>query len=228
LAIFTPHSARSRASSGAREKPSARVDDEEAVAAVGGVDRQRAETGDLEPGVEPVGEGGHVAHADALGLAVPTRRGDLDEPARRLQDHGGERFLHRHDAGIEQHGGDADGIRARHRRRVGGLHDDEAHLRPRVLGRHEEIDVAKDAAARFVEHEIAQGLIARDEARLLPQRVAGRRRDAADDDVADFAGGVAAHDMDDLGRSHGSFPPGRRASLLSLSWRAVELEMAAR
>ena len=109
------------------------------------------------------------------------------------------RLGHRHDAGVEQHGRDADRVRAGHRRRVLRLHDDEAHLRPRVLRRHQQVDVAEDAAARLVEDEVAQRLVAGDEARLLPERVARRRRDAADDDVADLAFGMAADHMDGLG-----------------------------
>ena len=60
----------------------------------------------------------------------------------------------------------------------------------------------EDAAARLVEHEVAKRLVARDETALLPDRVAGRRRDAADDHVADLAFGMAAHDMNCLRRAH--------------------------
>ena len=63
--------------------------------------------------------------------------------------------------------------------------------------------MAEDAAARFVEDEIAQGAVIGDEARLLPQGFAGRGRDAADDHVADLALGVAGDDVDDLGGAHG-------------------------
>ncbi len=62
--------------------------------------------------------------------------------------------------------------------------------------------MAKDAASRLVEHEAAQRLVGGDEAALLPQRVARRRRDAADDHVADLAFGMAAHHMDRLRRAH--------------------------
>ena len=41
-----------------------------------------------------------------------------------------------------------------------------------------------------------------DEARLLPQGFARRRRDPADDHVADLALGVAGDDMDDLRGAH--------------------------
>ena len=41
-----------------------------------------------------------------------------------------------------------------------------------------------------------------DEARLLPQGLARRRRDPADDHIADLALGMAGDDMDDLGGAH--------------------------
>jgi hypothetical protein len=64
--------------------------------------------------------------------------------------------------------------------------------------RHEQIDVPENSTTRLVENEIAQGLVARDEARLLPQGFARRGRDATDDHVADLALGVAGNDVDDL------------------------------
>src|SRR5690606_39542476 len=109
------------------------------------------------------------------------------------------RLAHRHDAGIEQHGGDADRVRPRHWRRVFGLHDDEAHLRPLVLRWHQQVDMAKDAAARLVEHEIAERLVAGDEPRLLPEGRPRRRRYTTDDDVADLPLGVAGDDVDAAG-----------------------------
>ncbi len=62
--------------------------------------------------------------------------------------------------------------------------------------------MAEDAAARLVQHEAAQGVVAGDEAGLLPERVAGGRGDAADDDVADLALGVAGDDVDGAGAAH--------------------------
>ena len=58
--------------------------------------------------------------------------------------------------------------------------------------------MAKHAAARFVEHEVAQGFVLGDPARLFPHGGAGRWGDTADDHVADFAFGVAADDVDDF------------------------------
>ena len=133
------------------------VDDDKAVAAIGDVDAQRSEARNFKRRVEPRRERGHVLDMDALGLAVAAVGDDLDHAARRLQRQPGLRLLHRHDAAVEQHGRDADRVRTRHRRRVLGLHDDEAHPGARVLGRDEQVDVAEHAAARLVEQELAQG-----------------------------------------------------------------------
>jgi hypothetical protein len=111
-------------------------------------------------------------------------------------------LLHRQNAGVEQHSRDADRVRTRHGRRILRLHDDETHLRPRVLGWHEQIDAPEDAAARLVEDEIAQAAVLGDEARLLPQGFARRGRDAADDHIADLALSVAGDGVDDFGAAH--------------------------
>jgi hypothetical protein len=62
--------------------------------------------------------------------------------------------------------------------------------------------VAEHAAPRFVEDEVSQRLVSGDEAALLPDGVARRRRHAADNHVADFAFGMAAYDVDVFGCSH--------------------------
>jgi hypothetical protein len=63
--------------------------------------------------------------------------------------------------------------------------------------------VAKDAGARYVDDEIAQCAILCDEARLLPQGFARRRRNSADKQVADLAFGEAGDDVHDFRGSHG-------------------------
>ncbi len=63
-------------------------------------------------------------------------------------------------------------------------------------GRHEQVDVPEHAAARFVQHQLAQAVVRGNESRLLPDSCPGRRFDTADDDVADFAFGMAADDFD--------------------------------
>ncbi len=62
--------------------------------------------------------------------------------------------------------------------------------------------MAEDAAARLVEHEIAQAVVAGDEAALRPERVARRRRDAADDHVADLSFGMGRDDVNRLDAAH--------------------------
>ena len=63
----------------------------------------------------------------------------------------------------------------------------------------------ENTATRLIENEIAQGLIARDEARLLPQGFTWRGRDATDDHVADLAFGMARDDVDNFRGSHGIY-----------------------
>ena len=186
-----------------REAERRGIDDNEAVAAVGGVDAERPESLDLEARVEPVGKGGDVADFDRLRLAVIAVRPDADQSARCFQIELGDRFPHRQDAAVEQHGGDAHRIRAGHRRRVYGFHDDEAVVGLGMFRRQQQVDVLEHATAGFVEHEPAQPAILRDPFGLLPQAVAGRRRHAADDHVADLALGVAGNDVDDALTSHG-------------------------
>jgi hypothetical protein len=65
--------------------------------------------------------------------------------------------------------------------------------------------VAKDAAARLVEDEIARDAVLGDEARLLPQGFARRRRNSADNHVADLPFGMAGDDVDDFRGSHGIY-----------------------
>jgi hypothetical protein len=65
-----------------------------------------------------------------------------------------------------------------------------------------QIYVAKDAASRFLEDEIAQCAVLGDEARLLPQGFARRRRNSADNHVADLASGVAGDNVNDFRGSH--------------------------
>jgi hypothetical protein len=62
--------------------------------------------------------------------------------------------------------------------------------------------MAENAAARFVQHEIPQGLILGNEAALLPDGVAGRWGDTADNHVAHFAFGMGGDHMDGFAAAH--------------------------
>ncbi len=174
------------------------VDDHKTVAAIGGVDLHRPPAFDFDGRVQLVGVGRHVAHFDAHRLAIAALGDHLDQAAGGFENQAGLGFGHRHNAGVQQHRGDAHRVGAGHRWHVGRLHDDEAHLRLRVLWRHQQIDVAKHPPAWFVEHKVAQHVVIGNPARLFPQRIAGRRCDAADDHVADFAFRMATDDMDDF------------------------------
>ena len=71
-----------------------------------------------------------------------------------------------------------------------------------MFGRNQQIGVTEDAAARLVEKEVFQLSILLNMARLLPQCRAGRRRNAADNDVADLPFAMTTHDMNDVFAAH--------------------------
>ena len=55
--------------------------------------------------------------------------------------------------------------------------------------------MAKHTTTRFVQHEIAQFLILRNKAALLPQCFTGRRGVATNDHIANLALGVEGYNM---------------------------------
>ena len=169
-----------------------------AVAAKGGIHENGAVAFDFQRHLQTVGKGGNIAQRDAVGLAIAAVGGDFNEAGGCFKLQMRHRLNHGDDAGIEKDRCHADAIGARHGRRVFRLHDDEAHLRLGVLGRHQQVHMAKHAAAGLIQDEIAQRLVAGDEARLFPDRVAGRRRHAAHDDIAHLAFGMAVDDVDGL------------------------------
>ena len=185
-----------------REAERVRVGDRVPHAAERDVDGERAETVDLERRVEPVGEAGDVRQLDALAAAVAARRAHLDDARGRLEPQRRLRLAHLHHAGLEQHGGDADRVRAGHRRVLGGLHDDEAGVAVRLRRRHDQVRVHGDAAARLAQEQPAQRVVGAQRLHPLEHRFAGRREHAADDDVADLAAGVAADDRERAAGAH--------------------------
>ena len=64
------------------------------------------------------------------------------------------------------------------------------------------------ATARLIQHEVAQGLIPRDETALFPDRIARRGQDAAHDDITHLALGMGGNDVNCLAGSHRQYPPG--------------------
>ena len=141
-----------------REAERGGVGDRVPHAAVGDVDRERAEALDLERRVEPVGERGDVRDLDALAAAVAARGPGLDDAARRLEPQHRLGLAHLDHAGLEQHGRGADRVRARHGRVLGRLHDDEAGVAVGPRRRHDQVRVAGDAAARLVQEQLAQAV----------------------------------------------------------------------
>ncbi len=76
--------------------------------------------------------------------------------------------------------------------------------------------MAEHAAVRLLQHEIAQGIVGGDGARLRPDGIARRRRDPAHDDITDLTLGMAADDVDDLAGTHAN------AFQNSLAWKILE------
>ncbi len=175
------------------------IDAGEAVAAKQDIGCQGADPFHLERRSSAVHKGGNIGERDALHLAVPALRADFDQPPGHLQQERGDRLDHGQDPGLQRHGGNAQGVRARHGRHSCRLHDDRGQIRVRVLWRYQQVGVPENAATRLVEQEVLERLVLGDEAGLRPQRVPGRRGNAADDHVADFALRMALHDVDDPG-----------------------------
>jgi hypothetical protein len=55
----------------------------------------------------------------------------------------------------------------------------------------------KNAATRFIQHKTPQPIILGDETTLLPNRLAGRWRNPADNHIANFTFGVATDNIND-------------------------------
>ena len=62
--------------------------------------------------------------------------------------------------------------------------------------------MAEDTAPRFVEQEVTNGSVVRDETRLLPHGLPRRWLKSTYDDITDFTLGMAVDDMHDPIRSH--------------------------
>ena len=189
-----------------REAERTGVRDRVPHAAVGDVDRDRAEPGDLERRVEAVGEARHVRELDRLAAPVPARGACLDDAARRLEADDRLGLAHLEHARLEQHGRGADRVRPGHRRVLRRLHDDEAGVAVGACRGHDEVDVARDAAARLAQQQPPEPVaVPLQRLHLLEHRGAGGRKDAAGDDVADLASGMAADDRQRAACAHRSY-----------------------
>ena len=166
-------------------------------AAVADIDRDRAQAVDLDRRVQAAGEAGHVGQLDALAAAVPALRPHLDHAPGGLEAERRFGLAHLDHARLEQHGRRADRVRARHRRVLGRLHDDEPGVAVGPRRRHDQVRVAGDAPARLVQQQLPQPVaVAPQRLHLLEHGRARRGQHAARDDVSDLAAGVAAHHRD--------------------------------
>ncbi len=174
------------------------IDDAVEHAAIGDVDGDRTETVDFELGVEPIDESRNIGELDGNAFAVATGSARPHRPGRRVDHDDRLRLVHGDDAGLEQHGYRADQVRSRHRHVFRRLHDDDAGIAIGAGRRRQQIEVARDAAARLAEEEPPDiVVVARHRLHLVEHRGTRRRHDAAGDDIADLALGMAADDRDD-------------------------------
>ena len=136
-------------------------------------------------------------------LAVAARRARLDDAAGRLEPERPSPARASRPSRSPAAPSRADRVRARHRRILGRLHDDEARRRSpsRVAGT-TRFAWHGDAPARLAEEQPAQPVVAPERLHLLEDGRSRGRQHAADDDVPDLAAGVAADDGDRAARSH--------------------------
>src|SRR5258708_4254653 len=95
------------------------------------------------------GERRDVLERDARDLAIAYLGIHADEAGGRVERELRDRFDSREDAGLEQHGYDADGVGSRHGRRLHLFHDDEPGVRMRACWWQDQVAVGGRIAARL-------------------------------------------------------------------------------
>ncbi len=119
---------------------------------VGDIHFYRTQTGNFDVGIEMDGEGGDILKRDAFHFFIFDFGFDFDQAGRSIELELHDAFADGNHSGFEQHGDDADGVGARHRRVFGLLHDDESGDSFGICGRQDEIAVGCGVAARFAQH----------------------------------------------------------------------------
>ena len=183
------------------------IDNNESVAAVGGIDPQRANARHLEFNADAVGEGWHVEQGDAFGFAAAAAGPHRHQARRRFEHEARFGLAHGDPSCFKQDRRHTDAIGTRHWWRVFRLHDDPADVRGWILRRNQQIDMAENPAPGLVQHEVAQAAVPFDPARLRPDGISGRRLDSANDHIANLALGMATDDLDDLPRRNAHSTP---------------------
>ena len=171
-------------------------------AAVGDVDGDRAEPRNVEPGIELPDERRHVGQLDTVDTPLAARGSNLDGPRRRLEPQRRLGLAQLDHPGLEQDGGDADRVRARHRRIFGRLHDDEAGIAISACRRDDEVGVHGDTPARLAQKHSPERIVRAEREHLVEDGLPRWGQDPADDHVADLAAGVAADDRDHPAAAH--------------------------
>ena len=172
-----------------------RINDGEEGAAVRNIGGHRADARDLKLGVEAVDETGHVVEGDAFDLAVLAVGCHRHQSRRGVEDEARFGLAHGRQTGLQHHGDDADGVGARHRRIVGGLHDDHADVGFGHGRRQDQVDRHGGAAAGLEKTKAADRIVFCLKVALLVEHgCAGHVENAAGDDAADLPLGVSIDD----------------------------------
>jgi len=126
------------------------IHNDKAVASVGRIDAQRSETINVQFGIHPIHERGHIGDLDPLCLSVAAFGFHPNKAAWSLECEVCDGLLHRYDARVQDGRGYTHRIGTGHGRRISRLHDDEAHVRFRMLWWYEQIHVPENTATRLV------------------------------------------------------------------------------
>lgn len=181
-----------------REPEDGRVNDGVDHSTVRDVHFDRAEAFYFDGRVEAKHEARDVLELHRLDDPTAASGADADDTAGHVEVQDGLWLGHRNHPCLQEDRGDADRVRARHGGILGGLHDDGTRVAIGPRGRNDEVHVAGDASPRLEEEQLADVIVVPLHCpALVEHRGAGGRKDAAGDDIADLACGVAAHHGDD-------------------------------
>ena len=172
-----------------------RIDNGKERAAVGNVGHDCSQARHLDRDIEPMYEAWNIFEADRLALPVTAAGDDGHQPRGGIQHESGLRFLHGKKPGLKRGRNHAHGIRPRHRRIVGGLHDDHAEVGVSACRREDQVDRHRDRAARLEQAKPTQAVVCKLQVSLLLRN--GRTRyvkHAAGDHAADLPRGVHVDD----------------------------------
>jgi len=162
-----------------------------------------AKCGDFYVEIEMHGKSRDVLECDLRDLAIFALGADADQPGWRFKHELGDGFHHWNHACLEQCRRYADGIRARHGRVLGLLHDDETRGGFGMRRRHNDVAAQGGVSARFTQHAQTQVIqIFLHVFHFFEHGLAGHVEHATGDDATRFAAGMKVNGGDEVGEVH--------------------------